>query len=223
MFKEIPVNKPSKIRRPVFGVGINDAPYKTHIKIGEKRYECPFYSKWQGMLKRAYYQPYKDKNPTYKDCTVCDEWLLFSNFRVWMTNQDWEGKELDKDILVQDNKMYSPETCSFVSKKINALIVSCVSLRGMYKSGVCVRKDAVKNKFKATCSVDGAQVHLGYYSSEKEAHGAYCKYKYKVIAEAAESQEEPVRSALLRYKIKSKQCKPEHINVTITRLLRNFM
>lgn len=223
MFKEIPVNSPCKNRRPVFGVGINDAPYKTQLKVDGKRLECPFYSKWHGMLKRAYYQPYKDKNPTYKDVTVCNEWLTFSSFKAWMSAQDYEGKELDKDILIQDNKVYSPERCVFVTKEINALLVSCTSTHRMYKAGVCVRKDIIKNKFKATCSVGGKQVHLGYYSTEDEAHGAYCKYKYKVIADAAASQDEPVRSALLKYKIKSKQYKPEYINVTITKLLQHFV
>lgn len=224
MFKEIPASKRSLLmRKPVFGVGINDADYKTHLKIEGKRYECPFYTKWHGMLKRAYYQPYKDKNKTYKDVLVCSEWLIFSTFKKWMIKQDWQGKELDKDILIQGNKIYSPETCVFVTKEINALIVSCTSLSGMYKSGVCVRKDVIKNKFKASCSVKGKQIHLGYYEYEDEAHSAYCKYKYRVIAEAAESQGEPVRSALLRYKIKSKQCKTEHVNDTITKLLQHFV
>lgn len=201
MFKEIPVKLPVKNRRFVFGVGINDAPYKTHIKINGKRVECPFYSKWQGMLKRAYYQQYKDKNKTYKDCTVCAEWLLFSSFRVWMIKQDWKGNELDKDILIQGNKVYSPETCLFVSKKVNSLLVTCLPSRSNLKVGVFLRGDILKNKFKSYCNNDGKSIHLGYYQTEDEAHDAYCEYKYKVISDIAESQPEPIRSALLAYKI----------------------
>ncbi len=203
MFKEIPVKNPRKNGRLVFGVGINDAPYKTHIKINGKRVECPFYSKWHGMLKRSYYQPYKDKNPTYKDATVCDEWLTFSRFKLWMANQNWRNKELDKDLLKQGNKCYSPEACIFVSKEVNSIIVSNSKTVGALKAGVCLRKDLQKNKFKSSCSYNGKSVHLGYYETEDEAHNVYCSHKYAVIAELALLQEEPIKSALLRYKIKS--------------------
>ncbi len=203
MFKEIPVKNPRKNGRLVFGVGINDAPYKTHIKINGKRVECPFYSKWHGMLKRSYYQPYKDKNRTYKDATVCDEWLTFSRFKLWMANQNWLNKELDKDLLKQGNKCYSPEACIFVSKEVNSIIVSNSKTVGALKAGVCLRKDLQKNKFKSSCSYNGKSVHLGYYETEDEAHNVYCSHKYAVIAELALLQEEPIKSALLRYKIKS--------------------
>lgn len=201
MFKEIPVKLPVKVRRPVFGVGINDAPYKTHIKIDGKRTSCPFYSKWQGMLKRAYYQPYKDKNPTYKDCTVCGEWLLFSNFKSWMKSKDWQGKHLDKDLLTQGNKRYSPESCLFLDPEINNLVASCSKAKVIHKSGVVSRKDNKTNGFAASCSNYGRQKHLGYYDNEDDAHEAYLKYKYKIISNVSMLQPEPIRSALLAYKI----------------------
>lgn len=201
MFKEITVKLPVKNRRPVFGVGTNDAPYKTHIKTNGNRFECPFYSKWQGMLKRAYYQPYKERNPTYKDVSVCDEWLIFSNFKKWMKTQDWEGNELDKDLLVQGNKHYSPELCLFISHKINNLVASCSISNGKLKSGVVARKDNAKNSFAASCSDKGRQKHLGYYNNEDDAHDAYVKYKYKIIHSEAMKQDEPIRSALLSIKI----------------------
>ena len=116
---------------------------------------------------------------------------------------------------------YSPDTCVFIDPEINRLIASCSKTKGIYKSGVVARNDNKKNRFAASCSDNGRQKHLGYYDNIDEAHEAYCQHKYKIIAKVAESQKEPVKSALLRYKIKSKQCKPEHINVTITKLLRN--
>ena len=206
MFVEIPAKLPIKNRRPLFGVGINDAPYKTHVKIDGKRTACPFYLKWHGMLKRAYYQPYKDKNKTYKSVTVCDDWLIFSSFKAWMKKQDWQGKELDKDLLVQGNKQYSPRTCVFVSKEVNALIVSNSVTVGALKVGVYLRKDLIKNKFKSYCNDNGKAIHLGYYETEDEAHNTYCKYKYAVIARVALLQIEPVKSALLNYKISDRKC-----------------
>jgi len=200
MFMEIPVKLPANVRRPVFGVGINDAPYKTHIKINGKRFECPFYSKWQGMLKRAYYQPYKDKNKTYKDVSVCDEWLLFSKFKEWMKTQDWEGKELDKDLLVQGNKHYSPELCLFISHKINNLVASCYVSNGKLKAGVVNRKDNATNSFAASCSDKGKQKHLGYYNNEDDAHDAYAQHKYTIKHSEAMRHGEPTRCALLSIK-----------------------
>lgn len=49
-------------------------------------------------------------------CSVCEEWLTFSNFKRWMEQQDYEGKALDKDLLVSQNKTYSSETCVFVPR-----------------------------------------------------------------------------------------------------------
>ena len=201
MFVEIPVKNLHKNRRPVFGVGINDAPYKTHIKIDGKKYSCPFYLRWHGMLKRAYYQPYKDKNITYKNVTVCDEWLVFSNFKSWMINKDWKENELDKDLLVQGNKHYSPELCLFISHKINNLIASCSVSNGELKAGVVNRKDNAKNSFAASCSDNGKQKHLGYYDNEDDAHEAYVRHKYKIIHSEAMKHDEPIKSALLSIKI----------------------
>jgi len=201
MFKEIPRKNPRKNRLPLFGVGVNDAKYKTNIVVDGRRLACPFYLKWHGMLRRSYHQPYKDKNQTYRDVTVCNDWLTFSNFKAWMIKQDWKGKQLDKDILVRGNKVYSPDFCVFVDLNVNTLINDTSSIRGKYKAGVCLRKDLVRNKFMSYCSDNGRQVFLGFYATEDEAHLAYCEYKYKVISRVAELQLEPIKSALLNYRI----------------------
>ena len=78
----------------------------------------------------------KQKNPTYKDVTCCKDWLLFSNFKRWMEQQDWEGKELDKGIIVYGNKMYSPETCAFVSRTTNSFVLENGTARGKCPLGV---------------------------------------------------------------------------------------
>ena len=75
------------------------------------------------MLQRCYSESHLVRQPTYKGCSVCEEWLTFSNFKSWMEQQDWEGKQLDKDLLVYKNKIYSPETCVFVSSVINSFFV----------------------------------------------------------------------------------------------------
>lgn len=151
------------------------------------------------MINRCYSKRFHLLRPTYKDCTVCDEWLIFSNFKTWMVLQDWKGKVLDKDILEQGNKVYSPSTCIFVTTRINNLLGTHTTSRGEYPQGVY--KDKLNNKYKAQCSVDGKYVHIGRYGTVEEAYSAYKKFKYNVIADVASTQEEPLKSALLNYKI----------------------
>ena len=87
------------------------------------------YELWRGMIQRCYDEKYHERQPTYKDCEVCDRWLVFANFledltliedyELWRDNSN-TGVSLDKDIKVQGNKIYSLETCKFVSKSDNS-------------------------------------------------------------------------------------------------------
>ena len=89
----------------VFGVGLNDANYTVNPVVSGKSYLCSIYSRWQGMLERCYSKKYQVLSKTYSECTVCEEWLTFSNFKTWMEQQDWKGKQLDKDIIKKGNKI----------------------------------------------------------------------------------------------------------------------
>ena len=183
----------------LFGVGINDADYAVKPKVDGKQITCPFYVAWKGMLSRCYSKEVQKGRPSYVGCIVSDEWLFFSKFKSWMTTQDWEGKALDKDILIQGNKVYSPKACIFVSKSMNNLLNNHSALRGEHPLGVdLVRKT---NKYRAKCSVNGNDVHIGIYDTAYDAFEAYKKYKYKHIAELAKEQSEPLKSALLSYVI----------------------
>lgn len=94
--------------------------------LGEGRYVCSInkvitveYAAWSKMLQRCYASYVHINYPTYKECSVVDSWLNFQNFAEWFTKQNYTNKELDKDILVTGNKLYSPETCSLVTKANN--------------------------------------------------------------------------------------------------------
>lgn len=78
------------------------------------------YQTWHNMLVRCYYEPYQNKYPTYKGCSVCEEWLNFDTFNKWFITNYIEGFVLDKDIIKQDNKIYRPEFCSFVTCQQNS-------------------------------------------------------------------------------------------------------
>jgi len=201
MFIEIPASKLSIIQRSlVQGMGVNDAKYMISTKGGyEKQKTCPYYKRWSGMLERCYSDKYHAKKPTYKDCTVSDEWLLFSNFKNWMIKQEWKGKELDKDILIQGNKVYAPDRCLFVTADMNRLTSGNCASGATYKEGItwCPKI----NKFRSRLCVYGKRKHLGYFASELDAHSIYVKEKLLYIKSVAEKQTEPLRSALLDYKV----------------------
>jgi hypothetical protein len=196
------------VKKLVYGVGINDADYVTKVQetIGyidgkQKQkvvWRCPFYQVWGNMLKRGHSERFKLKNPTYKDVTVCKEWHLFTTFKAWMEQQDWEGNQIDKDLLLPGNKIYSPETCVFVSRQVNMFLVDSGAARGEYKIGVCW--DRRRGKYMARCFT-GKQEYLGYFASEEEAHKAWLtrKLEHAYSLSAIQTDERVARALIDRY------------------------
>lgn len=182
-------------RSPIFGVGMNDAPYK----ISFNGVKCPYYIKWCSMLDRCYSKNSKKYNLSYLDCYVCSAWLTFSRFKLWMIKQDWQGMELDKDLLVQNNKVYSPETCLFLPKLVNNILARNRRVKNKRLLGANYNK--INKRFYATCSINAKHNYIGCFVTELEAHEAYKEFKYKYIREMAERQPEPIKSALLRWKL----------------------
>lgn len=200
MFIAKPASKSSTVKRKLlYSVGINDADYITYYKENNKIITCPFYMRWTNMLKRCYSAKHQEKQPTYIGCSVCAEWLLFSNFKSWMITKDWKDKELDKDLLVLNNKIYSPNTCVFVSKEINNLLLDNAKMRGSCPQGVSF--DRSRNKYRSQISINGRNVGLGRFNTVDQAVNAYKIAKYLRINDVASNQDEPLRSALLSYRI----------------------
>lgn len=170
-------------RSLVCGVGVNDVEEPTRIN-GK---QCKIYKTWKDMLRRCYDEKSIKKCPTYAGCTVCEDWLLFSNFKAWMTQQDYQGKQLDKDILIEGNKVYSPDNCCFVSKQTNTFMLDSGKARGKYLIGSCFHKGG--NKFASYCKYpSGKLIHLGLYRTELEAHLAWKKKKHELACQLADQQ-----------------------------------
>ena len=196
-----------KVKKLVFGVGNNDADDVVKkwesIDVDGKRKKkliwiCPFYRTWQNMLKRCYSIKFQEHNPTYIGCTVTDEWLTFSVFKNWMTTQDFEGNQLDKDLLFEGNKVYGPETCVFVSGAVNSFTIDRGNDRGEFLIGVSWHKGA--GKFKVSCSNPFTKKgeHLGLFTCEQEAHQAWLKRKLELAYELSYEQlDERVAEALI--------------------------
>lgn len=191
----------------VFGVGINDADYAVTewetIEVNGVRkrkcvWYCPYYRSWVEMLRRCYSTKYQETRQTYKGCIVSDEWLTFSNFKSWMECQDFEGMQLDKDILFEGNKVYSAEACVFVSNMVNSFTIDCGASRGEWPLGVYWDKQ--KGKFMSRCCnpFTNKREYLGYFYCEEEAHQEWLKRKLELAhLLAAEQTDGRVADALI--------------------------
>jgi hypothetical protein len=167
----------------VYGVG--------YYGIGEYDYNARSknlkgYKTWSGLLERVFSKLYIEKQPTYKDVTVCEEWKNFNKFMRWFENnynpETMQGWQLDKDILVKGNKVYSPETCGFVPQEINALFTKRQNDRGDLPIGV----QREGNSFKASFTRGSKRVYLGLFSTKEEAFQVYKVAKEGWIKEVAE-------------------------------------
>lgn len=187
----------------VCGVGINDADYHVNITeiVNGKHiivWSCPFYRKWAEILRHGYSEIFKNKYPTYQNSSVVEEWHRFSVFKSWMEQQDWQGKDLDKDILTYGNKVYGPDACVFVDHKVNGFLSESNANRGQYPIGVCYYKPTDKFKSSCKCVITGKRKHIGYYATPEEAHQAWLAFKLKQAHILAAEQTDPrVAEALI--------------------------
>lgn len=189
-FPMVAANKGSTARRkPIYGHGINDADYLIEVRVNNKRVTCPYYRVWVNILVRVFDQKLHAVRPTYRECSITDEWLLFSNFRKWMEKQDWHEKELDKDLLIPGNREYKPDACIFIPSEINSLLLDSNASRGAYSQGVSYIKRM--KKFRAGTSMGGENKFLGHFNTVEEAESVYKIAKAVVFARAAAKQSDP--------------------------------
>lgn len=195
-----------KRNKLVYGVGINDADYNVYVydgPINDKKiiWTCPFYVKWKDVLARCYSEKFQLKCPTYIGCSVPEEWYFFSNFKAWMEQQDWEGKDLDKDLLVKGNKLYGPETCIFVDQSINKFLTEGTSRRGDFPIGVSFHK--ASGKFTAQCNevLTSKRKNIGLFLCPDEAHKAWLHYKLEQahILASMQTDERVAKALIERY------------------------
>lgn len=180
-----------KKKATVYGVGINDADYSVR--------KCNIYKTWADMLRRCYSCKYQTKFPSYVGCTVSEDWMLFSNFRDWMVKQDYKGLQLDKDILIRSNKIYSESTCVFVTGQVNNFVTDCAKGRNGLRIGVSIDKKS--GRFLSTCSnpFTSNNDRIGCFDSEEAAHNAWLKRKLEhAYALAAIQTDQRVADALVK-------------------------
>lgn len=150
------------------------------------------YLRWHDMINRCYNVGFHEKQPQYKGCTVCEEWLNYSNFKVWYDQNKIEGMslDLDKDILFKGNKEYSPATVAFVPHVINTLFLSNKKNRGDCPVGVYY--DNKEEKYRACMAFLGRQIKLGRFDTAEEAFARYKEYKEDFIKDMAEVHKDKI-------------------------------
>ena len=192
-------NVKNPFHKSVFGIGYYG------INTFNKKDTNKVYSIWNAMMGRCYSNKYKNRQPTYKDITVCDEWHNFSKYIDWYLKNHKENYHVDKDILFKGNKVYSPETCCFVPKEINQLFAN--SRENVLPIGVHFQKTSEKYIAKISKGC-GVREHLGIFDTPEEAFQAYKKVKEAYIKEVADKWKgqitDQVYQAMYNYEIYNK-------------------
>lgn len=167
--------------RLVHGVGINDLDYQVsryRVEDGKQvaEWNCPFYNRWKEVLRRCHSVEFKRKCPTYRDVTCTKDWHVASRFVAWMQSKQWEGRQLDKDIIFRGNKMYSPEACAFVLPATNSFVSGDTRDTNRYRLGAYKKKSG---RFQSCIGnpFTGKVIRLGTYTFAEEAHEAWRKQK----------------------------------------------
>lgn len=146
--------------------------YKTTNEAGKT---ATAYNKWSQMMHRCYDPVYLKDRPTYEGCEVCPEWHDFNEFAKWFYQNHKEGFELDKDILHQGNKVYSPDVCVCVPHYIN------MQVRDLKPKHYMIGVSRRGNKY---CAYFNGK-YLGSFYTEKAAHEAYLVYRAEQIEKIA--------------------------------------
>ena len=187
----------------IYGIGVLGTKYPSRVNdVLTKEYTL-----WCDMLRRCYSDAYKKKHSTYEGCEVSDKFKSYEYFYKWCNNQfgfnnkDWQ---LDKDLLIKGNKVYSESTCVFIPQEINKVLVKRGALRGEHLIGVYWNKKASAFVARVSRSKSGSE-YLGLFNTELEAFKAYKKAKESFIKEQAEkykSQIDPrAYNALMSYTV----------------------
>lgn len=173
----------------VYYSGYNDGTYPTR-KDGKITDE---HTIWRGMLRRCYGNKGQPFDDAYTECSVSDNFKLFTYFHEWCQdqvgfgNRDHKGVmwNLDKDILFEGGtKQYNEQHCIFIPQWLNATLINTKDRRGEFPVGVhyCNKR----SKFIAQINKRSRHTGLGAFSNQHDAFLAYKYAKETYLKEVAE-------------------------------------
>ena len=145
------------------------------------------YKHWIAMLTRCY-KLYNYHLDSHINCYVYESWLNFQDYCKWYYDNIYYipgvKMQVDKDILIKGNTLYSPNTCVIVPNTINILFRKSHSNKtNDLPMGVYLDKGSKKNPYKVIFRYNGITKNLGHYDSIDKAKNIYANYKYKYYKE----------------------------------------
>lgn len=187
----------------------NEYKHKVRGKLALKKEYKIIYNTWHEMARRTTDPETQAKYPTYKDTWVCEEWKYFSNFLNWyLENGHRKGLQLDKDIIVIDNKCYSPDTCVFVSSALNNLLIYKQSGNsglpiGVYYQEFNSKGYKLSKPYQVQFNINGKKKYFDSYATPEEAGLVYGREKSEAIIHKANNLTEEDCSLVQREKVKN--------------------
>jgi len=190
---------PSVYNIGYFGIG------KYVARLSGSNKNTSQYQTWHSMMSRCYDKKSKI-HKSYKDCSVCNEWLNYQNFAKWYDDNFYQIPNevmcLDKDILHKGNKVYSPENCVFAPNRINVLFIKTDSKRGNFPIGVYYNK--LNKNYRAQFNAIN-KIMLDSFDTPEKAFECYKKEKEKYIKQIADEYKNKIPNnlykAMINYKV----------------------
>lgn len=161
------------MKRKVYNIGLND--YNGKIFIDGRHIES--YIIWRSILRRCYDPKSHEISPAYIGCEVCEDWKYFSKFKDWYDSNypqiDGIKFHLDKDLLGEDSKIYSPETCIFLPARINTFLTNKKENNSSGHTGVSWKKSTSKWIVQIRDFETSKLKYLGYFDNIDDASNTY--------------------------------------------------
>lgn len=177
------------------------------------------YNLLSNMKTRCYGENQRKQYSCYENCCICYEWLEDAKkFYNWadehyytIDNLPDSNIQLDKDILVPGNLVYSPDTCMFIPDKMNLFFKSLNKKSVFLPPGVRKLKN---EKYQSEIGIEGKKKIIGIYNTVEEAQEAYKTEKIKECERIADYYKdmvpEKVTEAFLQWRQSIRSMTPEN-------------
>jgi len=103
------------------GVTMSCGCYQRDCVTKHNESKTKLYKRWDGMVRRCEFKE------AYSDVDVCDEWLGtdgYENFKEWVLQQGFDHESIEGHHIhrIDDEPLYSPETCVILSEEEHAAV-----------------------------------------------------------------------------------------------------
>ena len=163
------------------------------------------YKHWKKMRSRCYNIKELNKKKCYQNTLICDEWQDYEKYKVWYDEHYIDGWQIDKDLLSDSEKIYSPQTCCFLPIELNAFLSSFT--KNSTSNTPCIGVFIRYGRYHARYRTPEKYYNLGTFETLEEAKYAYNSFKKQRFLEHIEKykdQLEPrVLDALLKFSEKT--------------------